>query len=98
MAKAKDSESGEVINLDHVSTMLLNFGQQLDRATTLPEAEQLTRKADAFRHLLKVAKFDLVWQKPLWPASLSPCGDGASYGKPPRRTPVVTRQKSKRAP
>lgn len=47
---------------DNVAAVLTELSVMLAEATTLPELQKLEKKASAFRHLLRVAKFNLVWQ------------------------------------
>src|SRR5258708_6391087 len=51
-----------LIKLDKVAAALTKLSVMLAEATTLPELQKLEKKASAFRHLLRLAKFNLVWQ------------------------------------
>ena len=57
-----DPPAHGLIKLDKVAAALTKLSVMLAEAATLPELQKLEKKASAFRHLLRLAKFNLVWQ------------------------------------
>jgi hypothetical protein len=52
----------EIATITRASATLATLSEELTAAASIPELDVLQRKADAFRHMLDVAKFDLIWQ------------------------------------